>query len=51
MEKAGGGITEVRVEWILFFDLEAEVKNRITHQRKMDFFVSSQHSVLKGEND
>jgi hypothetical protein len=32
------------------FDLEAGVKNRITHQRKMDFFVSSQQLVLKGEN-
>jgi hypothetical protein len=50
MEKAGGGITEVREEWILFFDLEAEMKNKITHQSKMDFFVSSQQSVLKGEN-
>jgi len=37
MEKAGGGITEVREEWILFLDLEAVVKNRITHQRKIDF--------------
>jgi hypothetical protein len=33
------------------FDLEAGVKNRITHQRKKwIFFVSSQHLVLKGEN-
>jgi hypothetical protein len=37
MEKAGGGITEVREEWLLLFDLEAEVKNWITHQRNIDF--------------
>jgi hypothetical protein len=45
MEKAGGGITEVGEELILLFDLEADVKNRIIHQRNVDIFVSSQHKV------